>query len=238
MSANDHRGSAPLPNRRLPARLPGAPAELLRAPAAGCCGAANHHNHDEPGSLAMARRNIDAWRPLIETGAEAIVMTASGCGQHVKQYGRLLAQDPDYADQAKRISAITQDLSEVLQNEDLNGLRIDATPKVAFHAPCTLQHGQKLHGVVEGILDRLGFQRLPVDNAHLCCGSAGTYSLLQPKLAVRLRDERLAALGAGGPDVIATANIGCQLHLETDAPVPVTHWIQLLDPGPFGKLLH
>ena len=212
---------------------------LLRAPAAGCCGAAHHHTGDEPGGLVLARRNLDAWRPLIEAetgaGAEAIVMTASGCGQHVKDYGRLLAHDPDYADLAQRVSALTRDLSEILANEDLTTLEPDTTRKVAFHPPCTLQHGQKLPGVVEGILDRLGFERVTIPDAHLCCGSAGTYSLLQPKLAMRLRDERLAALATDAPDVIATANIGCQLHLETGADVPVLHWIQLLD-APYNPL--
>ena len=203
---------------------------LVRAHSAGCCGAANHHTADEPGGATMARRNIDAWWPLVKVGAEAILMTASGCGQHVKDYGRSLARDPDYADKAKRISDMTRDLSEVLRDEDLDVLEIDARPTVTFHPPCTLQHGQKLHGVVEGILDRLGFRRVPVEDAHSCCGSAGAYSLLQPKLAQRLRDNRLAALGRNKPDVIATANIGCQLHLETGADVPVVHWIQLLDP--------
>jgi glycolate oxidase iron-sulfur subunit len=150
----------------------------------------------------------------------------------VKEYGHLLAQDPSYAEKAARISALARDPVELLAAEDLAPLgQPGAGRRVAFHAPCTLQHGQRIKGAVEGVLARLGFELTQVADAHLCCGSAGTYSLLQPQLAVRLRDNKLAALKAGAPEVIATANIGCQLHLEAGAGQPVLHWLELLDAG-------
>ncbi len=203
---------------------------LVAEPKAGCCGALSHHLSAEQEALAQMRRNIDAWWPHVEAGAEAIVMTASGCGAMVKDYGHLLAHDPLYAERAARISALTRDLSEILDREDLSRLGLRGVGRrVAFHAPCTLQHGQKLAGRVEGILARLGFELAPVQDTHLCCGSAGSYSLLQPTLSRQLRDNKLASLQAGGPELIATANIGCQLHLEGGTELPVVHWIELLD---------
>ena len=176
------------------------------------------------------RRNIDAWWPHIEAGAEALLMTASACAAMVKEYGQLLSGDPAYAHKAERVSALARDLGEVLADQDLDPLRVDAQGmRVAFHCPCTLQHGQQLSGLVEGILQRLGFALTPVADAHLCCGSAGTYSILQPVLSQRLLANKLTALQSGRPQVIATANIGCQLHLETRAEVPVRHWIELID---------
>ncbi len=178
------------------------------------------------------RRNIDAWWPHIERGIEAIVMTASGCGVMVKDYAALLKDDPDYADKAAKVSALTRDLGEVLSREDLAGLRIPGNKRrIAFHAPCTLQHGQKLPDIVEGILATLGFELTEVCDGHLCCGSAGSYSLLQPELSQQLRDNKLNALQAEKPELIATANVGCQLHLATGSDVPVLHWIELLDCG-------
>jgi glycolate oxidase iron-sulfur subunit len=203
---------------------------LIVAPEAGCCGALSHHLSAEDEALEMMRRNIDAWWPQVEAGAEAVVMTASGCGAMVKDYGTLLARDPAYAGKAARVSALTRDLSEILAGEDLAGLGLPGRGRrVAFHAPCTLQHGQKLPGKVEGLLTRLGFELTPVADPHLCCGSAGSYSLLQPGLSRQLRDNKLASLLAGQPEIIATANVGCQLHLETGAAIPVRHWIELLD---------
>ncbi len=197
--------------------------------AAGCCGAASYHLAAADEGLNFARRNIDAWWPEIEAGCEAIISTASGCGVMVKDYGKLLADDTAYADKARRVSALTRDLSEVLAEEDLAPLNIDGDGRrIAFHPPCTLQHGQQITGLVEGVLTRLGFELVPVANAHLCCGSAGTYSLLQPELALQLRDNKLQALGQGNPELIVTANVGCELHLETAAGVPVRHWVSLL----------
>ena len=203
--------------------------DLIAAPEAGCCGAIDQHlNAPEAARIAM-RRNIDAWWPDIESGAEAIVMTASGCGSLVKEYGHHLRHDPAYADKAKRISALTRDLSEVLAAEDLTPLRAGPPRRIAFHPPCSLQHGQKVRGLIEGLLTGLGHELVPVDEAHLCCGSAGTYSLLQPQLSGQLRERKLSHLQARGPDLIATANIGCQSHLAAASGVPVVHWISLLE---------
>lgn len=203
---------------------------LTLAPQAGCCGALAHHLGDEDAARAQMRRNIDAWWPHIEAGAEALVLTASGCAVMVKDYGTLLADDPAYAVKAARVSAMTRDLVEVLEREDLTLLGVQgAGQRIAFHAPCTLQHGQRLAGRVEAVLVRLGFALVAVPDAHLCCGSAGAYSLLQPTLARRLRDDKLAALQAGGPALIATANIGCQLHLASASELPVRHWVELID---------
>ncbi|MGB0722517.1 MAG: glycolate oxidase subunit GlcF [Gammaproteobacteria bacterium] len=205
---------------------------LMEAPGAGCCGAANHHMSDSERAREMARSNIDAWWPLVQDGAEAVLMTASGCGQMVKDYGDLLADDPAYAERAARIADLTRDLGEVLGDEDLTPFaRCGSGRRVAFHAPCTLQHGQKLPGLVESVLGRCGFELTPVADAHLCCGSAGTYSLLQTQLSNRLRANKVETLAAGAPDMIATANIGCQLHLDGGSDIPVVHWIELLDPG-------
>ncbi len=206
---------------------------LVVVPEAGCCGAVSHHLSAAAEALDFMRRNIDAWWPQIEAGAEAIVMTASACGAMVKDYGHLLRDDPHYADKAARISILARDLGEVLRDEDLAGIESRAAGRrVAFHSPCTLQHGQQLHGVVESVLRRAGCQLTAVPDAHLCCGSAGTYSLLQPELSRRLLRNKLAALEGDRPDVIASANIGCQLHLASAAGIPVRHWIELLDDIP------
>jgi glycolate oxidase iron-sulfur subunit len=176
------------------------------------------------------RRNIDAWWPHIEAGAEAILITASGCGAMIKEYGHLLRNEPAYAEKAARVSALSKDLGEVLAAEDLSRLRIDGQGRcIAFHAPCTLQHAQQLPGLVEGILLKLNFRLAPVADSHLCCGSAGTYSLLQPKLSRQLLRQKLTHLQAGGAELIATANIGCQLHLASESAIPVRHWVELLD---------
>jgi glycolate oxidase iron-sulfur subunit len=202
---------------------------LVSARRAGCCGALSHHLDAHSEAQALMRRNIDAWWPHIAQGAEAIVITASGCAPLVKDYGRLLADDPAYADKAVRVSGLARDLSEVIaaaQPETVLA-RAPAT-RIAFHSPCSLQHGQRITGVIEGLLVRLGYMLTPVADAHLCCGSAGTYSILQGKLATQLRDNKLAALQQGAPDTIATANIGCHQHLAGAAGVPVVHWIELL----------
>ena len=202
---------------------------LLRAPQAGCCGALSAHlqAHDE--ALGFMKRNIDAWWPHIEAGAEAIITTASGCGVVIKDYGAYLRDDPAYGEKAARVSALTRDVSEVLAEEDLSKFVKPSGTSIAFHSPCTLQHGQKLSGKVEQILQRLGYMLTPVPDAHLCCGSAGTYSLLQADLSQRLLANKLSALHSGAPSIIATANIGCQMQLATQARVPVKHWIELLD---------
>jgi len=196
---------------------------------AGCCGALPWHLSDCAPALAMARANIDAWWPLVEAGAEALLINASGCAPMVKEYGHLLRDDAAYAARAARVSAMARDASEFIATLDVTPLGAAGGQRIAFHAPCTLQHAQRLSGVVEGLLERLGFTLTTVADAHLCCGAAGTYSLLQPTLSRRLRDARCGALQQGSPTLIATANIGCMLHLESGADVPVVHWLDLLD---------
>jgi len=198
---------------------------------AGCCGALDYHLNAQDDGLNRARRNIDAWWPALEAGAETIVQTASGCGAFVKEYGHLLRNDPQYAAKAATVSARARDLVEVLTEEPLMQLNVTGQERVAFHPPCTLQHGQRLAGAVEGILERLGYTLTPVPEKHLCCGSAGTYSLTQPELAQQLRERKLTALESGQPDCIATANIGCQTHLAGGTNIPVRHWIELIDAG-------
>ena len=212
--------------------------QTLVADEAGCCGAIRTHLNDREGGLADMRRNIDAWWPLVEglTDAgevESIVMNASGCGVTVKEYGHALAHDPAYAHKAQRISALTRDLSELLP-ELVPRLksRMHKRPatQLAFHPPCTLQHGQQLRGSVEEHLGALGFDvKLAPSESHLCCGSAGTYSVLQPELAYQLRDRKLGQLTTLKPQVIVSANIGCIQHLQTGTATPVRHWVEVLD---------
>jgi glycolate oxidase iron-sulfur subunit len=196
---------------------------------AGCCGAVDYHLDAQEAGLQRARRNIDAWWPAIEQGAEAIVQTASGCGAFVKDYGHLLEQDPAYAEKAKRVSTLAKDLVEVLRDEPLEGLGVRSELRLAFHCPCPLQPPQQLGGAVEEVLARLGFGLTAVADSHLCCGSAGTYSLTQPELSKQLRDNKLNALESGKPQVIVTANIGCQTHLDGAGRTPVRHWIELVE---------
>jgi len=248
---------------------------LVRAPNAGCCGAVSFHLSAQEEARGFMRSNIDAWWPYIERGAEAIVMTASGCGTMVKDYGHLLSFDPAYAEKARRVSEFTKDISEVIaaeqgrlkplithhstatsdaSSQDVNsstsaalratGDQIPAMERgpssaprrapiprqlVAFHSPCSLQHGLKLKGQVEALLADLGFSLTYVPDAHLCCGSAGTYSILQPELSQRLLANKIKALTAESPAEILTANIGCQSHLQTATELPVKHWIEALD---------
>ncbi len=208
---------------------------LIEAPAAGCCGAVSYHlgAHDE--GLNAMRRNIDAWWPHIESGAEAILSSATGCGSMIADYGELLADDPSYASKAARISELHRDLAQVLLEEDLAQIKPDAgSERVAIHTPCSQQHALQLSGSVHTILASAGFELAATMDDHLCCGSAGTYSILQPDASKRLRERKLAALKSESPSVIVTANVGCQLHLSEQAGVPVRHWIELLDPGPPG----
>jgi glycolate oxidase iron-sulfur subunit len=197
----------------------------------GCCGAVSHHLGATDEALGFMRRNIDAWWPDIQQGAEAVVVTASGCAPMVKDYAQLLANDAAYADKACRISELAKDISEIIAAEDfMTVIRQTAgEQKIAFHSPCTLQHAQRITGSVEQILEQAGYTLTSVSDSHLCCGSAGTYSILQAELSGRLRDNKLAALQAGQPDMIATANIGCLTHMAGHAEVPVKHWIEYLD---------
>ncbi len=204
---------------------------LIEAPGAGCCGALRFHLNRQDAGRDDMRALIDAWWPIVERGeAEAIVMTASGCGATVKDYAELLAHDPDYRDKATRISALTKDLCEVLPPEALPQRPVKT--RVAFQSPCTLQHGQQIRGKVEALLARAGCELVPVEDGHLCCGSAGTYSLLQPALSAELRERKLARLHENAPQAIATANIGCLAHLQGATSTPVRHWVELLDEAP------
>ncbi len=200
---------------------------------AGCCGAVKFHLDDQEGGKAQMRANIDAWWPFVQSGkVEAIVMNASGCGVTVKEYGHFLQRDPAYADKARRIGELTRDLSELLPDLVV-ALRGKVQPPkglLAFHPPCSLQHGQQLRGGVESHLAELGFTvRVAMNEAHLCCGSAGTYSVLQPEIAHQLRDRKLGHLGDLKPEAIISANIGCITHLQSGTGTPVRHWVEILD---------
>ncbi len=199
-------------------------------PADGCCGALSHHLSQQEKTVLTIRQNIDAWWPEIERGAEALLLTASGCAPTVMDYGHLLRLEPDYAVKARALSSMAQDISVFLEKEDLPQPKSAAEEmKIAYHSPCTLQHGLKRPGRVEALLGRLGFQLTPVRDAHLCCGSAGSYSVLQKNLSRQLLKSKLTCLEEGRPELIATANIGCLLHLQSGTDVPVKHWIELLD---------
>jgi glycolate oxidase iron-sulfur subunit len=205
----------------------------IRAGAAGCCGALSHHLSAHAEALGQVRRNVDALSAALEAGAEAIVVTASACTAMVADYGRLLQHDPAYAARAARVAAAARDISQMLapQTAALRAALRRADPRslrVAFQAPCSLQHALKLTGIVEPLLEAAGFELTAVTDGQRCCGSAGTYSLLQPELSERLLHDKLAALTAGSPEVIATANIGCLAHLRSGTALPVRHWVELL----------
>ena len=223
--------------------------QTVIASKAGCCGAVKFHLNDQAGGMAEMRANIDAWWPLVNPngtgGVEAIVMNASGCGVTVKEYGHILKDDAQYAAKAERISALTRDLSELLPAllpelaAKLQGRVNQPDTLYAYHPPCTLQHGQKLRGGVETHLNQLGFQlRTARNDAHLCCGSAGTYSVLNPDLSYQLRDRKLGVLGEAfgnqPPDMILSANIGCITHLQSGTGTPVRHWVEVLDEALLG----
>ena len=237
---------------------------LVKDEMAGCCGAVTFHLNRQDDGRDYMRRNIDAWWPHVEAGVEAIVITASGCGTMVKEYGHHLAQDPRYAEKAARISELTRDISEVVfaEKEKLEqALSVSlaphpsplmaeypcearstllgrypvgtpasaAKPRVAFHSPCSLQHGLKISGMVEAILVSAGFELTMVPDSHLCCGSAGTYSILEPELSQRLLKDKVAALESEKPSMVATANIGCLTHIQSGTSLKVRHWINILD---------
>jgi glycolate oxidase iron-sulfur subunit len=206
---------------------------LIAAERVDCCGAVSYHLNAQDEGLDTMRENIDAWWPHVEQGVEAIVMTASGCGVMVKEYGHLLAHDPRYAQKAKRISALTKDATEVLAAERsalVSRLAPPTAPeRIAFHSPCTLQHGMQIRGVAESLLAAAGYALTPVPDAHLCCGSAGTYSILQPALSKKLLANKVEALQSGAPRLIATANIGCLAHIQSGTALRVRHWVELID---------
>jgi glycolate oxidase iron-sulfur subunit len=205
---------------------------LVEAKGAGCCGALRYHLAYQDDGLADMRAMIDRWWPMIDRGGvEAIVITASGCGVVVKEYAHLLRHDPAYAAKAEKISAMTRDISEVIDTEyaRLGPLPVKKSGRIAFHPPCTLQHGQNIKGLTERVLARSGFELTLVPDSHLCCGSAGTYSILQPELSAQLKRNKLSALASGAPEEILTANIGCLAHLQSGTGLPVRHWIVALE---------
>lgn len=211
---------------------------LVKADGVGCCGAVTFHLNAQSDGLEYMRRNIDAWWPWIQQNKiEAIMINASGCGVTVKDYGHLLQHDAGYAEKARRVSELAKDISEIIHLElqkPSNQLRAQlqanqSNIKLAFHSPCTLQHGMRIRGVVEQILENAGFELTNVPDAHLCCGSAGTYSILQPQLSQQLLTNKLVALQSEKPEQITTANIGCLMHLRSQATLPIRHWIELLD---------
>jgi len=211
---------------------------LIRATGAGCCGAVSFHLNDPEDARNFMRRNINAWWPHIQAGAEAIVSTASGCGVMLKDYGHALAHDPAYADKARRVSELSRDISEIIVAEHAKLKQLSTQhsalstgQRIAFHSPCSLQHGLKLKDKVETLLSDVGFDLTPVADAHLCCGSAGTYSILQSEISQKLLANKIANLTAESPAAILTANIGCQAHLQTATALPVRHWIEALDEG-------
>lgn len=202
---------------------------LVRVPGAGCCGALSYHMAAHEEGLSFMRRNIDAWWPYIEKGAEAIAITASGCGVAVKDYGELLRHDPNYAEKARRVSELTRDVAEILAGEHLPPLRNPQDKPIAIHVPCTLRHGMKLDGVLQTLMERLGFELTPLAETQSCCGSAGAYSLLQPTLSERLLANAVEVLRSGGAELAVTANIGCLIHLQSAEQLSVVHWIELVD---------
>lgn len=210
---------------------------LVGVEKAGCCGAISFHLNAQEEGLDAMRRNVDAWIPFLDDGAESIVMTASGCGATVKEYGYLLKHDPVYAEKAARVSEATKDIVEVLLAErnqlekilkEKRDFSTGHPENLAFHSPCTLQHGQGINGAVEEVLTMFGYQLTEIPDAHLCCGSAGTYSILQKEISQQLLANKVAALESGEPEMIATANIGCLMHLQSGSSLPVKHWIELL----------
>ncbi len=202
--------------------------ETIKEDPAACCGALHHHTSAPEEALDLVRSRIDAWWPYTEAGIEAIVSTASGCGVHIKHYGELLKHDPDYKEKASKISMLAKDLIEVIEQEDITKLKPNSYSPVAYHPPCTLQHGQKLAGSVENLLDSIGVKRIPFSESHLCCGAAGSYTLLQPKLSKRLKKRKLQNISREQPEIIVTANIGCLHHLASGTSTPVRHWVELI----------
>jgi len=203
--------------------------EVVRTPSVACCGAIDQHLGGQDKARAHARRNIDAWWPHLEAGAEAVIVNASGCAAQVRDYGHLLSGDAEYAERARRVSGMARDPVEILEYHIDRLARAEATPKrLAFHAPCTLQHALRLQDHIEAVLRCLGFELTPVADPHICCGSAGTYSILQPRLGQKLRRQKQEALLSGSPEIIATANIGCLVHLNETSEVPVRHWLDLI----------
>lgn len=209
--------------------------KLSEPTAQGCCGAVSYHLGAVEEARGFARRNIDAWTQALQGGAEAVVSTSSGCSMMLKEYAELLSDDPDYAERAHRVSELVRDPGELIEAHELaRHYKLENTERIAFHPPCTLQHGLGAQSNTEACLRAVGFELAPIEDAHLCCGSAGSYSLLQPKLANQLLDNKLRALNAGDPTTVASSNIGCLMHLQKRADRPVMHWLEMIRPHRVG----
>jgi glycolate oxidase iron-sulfur subunit len=203
--------------------------QLLSFPGSGCCGAVSYHLGEVAEAQRFARRNLDTWWAAVAAGAEAVVATSTGCTMMLKEYGDLLADDPAYADRAQQLASLVRDPCEVIDPTELGrSYRVNSDQRIAFHAPCTMQHGLRVAARAEACLRAVGFELADVADAHLCCGSAGSYSLLQPALANQLLDQKLIALQGAAPTILASANIGCLMHLRRRAAVPVVHWLELI----------
>ncbi|MDC9726013.1 MAG: glycolate oxidase subunit GlcF [Gammaproteobacteria bacterium] len=202
--------------------------EVIETPQKECCGAIDQHNSAHNDALIKIKHNIDQWSNLLESGVDSIISTASGCGVMVKDYPTLFEPDDAYYQKAVSVASQTKDIAEFLLDQDLSTLS-PVKEKISYHAPCSLQHGQKLPNLVEGLLEKLGYELMPITDAHLCCGSAGTYSIFQPKISKQLRDNKLEHLTQSQPNLIVTSNIGCQIHLAKGTDLPIKHWIELLD---------
>jgi glycolate oxidase iron-sulfur subunit len=203
------------------------------AKGSGCCGALVHHLGQETAALDLARANIDAWeRERLASGLDTIVINASGCGTTVKDYGFMLREDPAYAGKAARIAALACDVTEIIEAlglRPISGVVTAQNRRIAYHSACSMQHGQVIHAGPKRLLAMAGFEPLDVPEGHLCCGSAGTYNILQPRIAAALRDRKLANIAAIRPDLVATGNIGCITQLAARSPVPIVHTVELLD---------
>lgn len=220
----------PLTNHRTRQLLDQLGIELIAPQQSGCCGSVSHHFSKEQEANVFMRKNIDAWWPYVEQGEiEALVVTASGCGKMLKEYGAVLQDDPEYAEKARVISELSRDLSEIISEDEIRQFKRKQVQTLAFHAPCTLQHGLKLPGKVESLLRAAGYSLVNIDEPHLCCGSAGTYSILQPVLSQKLLRRKLEHLEKNKPELIVTANVGCQTHLNSRSTIPVLHWIELFE---------
>lgn len=203
--------------------------QLVTAKEEGCCGALAFHLDAQKEGLAKAKRKIDVLCAQLDSGVEAIVSTASGCGNFIDQYASLFAKDDQYAAKAARVKQATKDIGQLLLHEDLSKLTLKSGKKISYHCPCTLQHGLKENGTTKELLTKIGLTLTTPKDSHLCCGSAGAYSVMQPQISNKLRDNKLEQLMVAEPETIVTSNIGCQLHLARKAEVPVVHWVQLLD---------
>ena len=202
--------------------------EVIESPQRDCCGALDQHLAASKDALKRVKRNIDSWNTQLNSGVSVIISSASGCGVMVKDYPALFEKTDPYYEKAKLVSSKTQDIAEYLAGKDLTGLRLSES-NISYHEPCTLQHGQKLGGLVESILTQFGYDRKPIKDSHICCGSAGTYSIFESEISNQLKENKLKNLKVSNPEIIVTSNIGCLMHLQKGSSIPVKHWVELLD---------